>query len=133
VEALRKGKATYSAEKIRSLIDGFGTPLIEHLKEEVVTFEALEKLSIDWPAWDKKVKKMAVDNAETVTIPFLPLLQILTYIPGIRNSNRGSLSRLHFRGSLPRKVVATISLVCCSDVQMVVYAKAQGSVEVRML
>ncbi|PMD47807.1 hypothetical protein L207DRAFT_523164 [Hyaloscypha variabilis F] len=65
VEALREGKAIYSAEKIRSLIDGFGTPLVEHLKEEVVTFEALEKLSIDWPAWDKKVKKMAVDNAET--------------------------------------------------------------------
>ena len=78
VEALREGKAKFDAEKIRSLIDGFGTPLVEHLKEEIVTFEGLEKLSIDWPAWNKKVHKMAVDNAETVTIPSFPLLQVLT-------------------------------------------------------
>jgi hemerythrin-like domain-containing protein len=67
VSALREGKAKYDAGKIRSLIDAFGTALVEHLKEEITTFEALEKVNIDWPAWNKKVQEMAVKNAETVS------------------------------------------------------------------
>ena len=92
VDALREGKAKFDADKIRSLIDGFGTPLVEHLKEEVVTFEELEKLSIDWPAWNKKVQKMAVENAETVIIPSFLFRQVLTDTAGIRDSNRRDLS-----------------------------------------
>jgi hemerythrin-like domain-containing protein len=69
VTALREGKATYDGAKVRSLIDVFGTLLVEHLKEEITSFEGLEKLEIDWPAWNKKVQKLAVDGAETVSRP----------------------------------------------------------------
>jgi hemerythrin-like domain-containing protein len=72
VKALKEGKAKYDAAKVLSLIDAFGNPLVEHLKEEIASFEELEKLGdgIDWPSWDKKVKKLAVDGAETVNISF---------------------------------------------------------------
>lgn len=69
VKALREGKAKYESAKVLSLINAFGPALVEHLKEEITSFEALEKLKIDWPAWNKKVQKMAVENAETVSTP----------------------------------------------------------------
>jgi hemerythrin-like domain-containing protein len=69
VKALREEKAKYDGAKVRSLIDAFGTALIEHLKDEITSFEELQKLKIDWPAWTKKVQKLAVDGAETVGKP----------------------------------------------------------------
>jgi hemerythrin-like domain-containing protein len=70
VEALRNGKAKYDGAKVLSLVDGFGTSLTQHLKEEVASFEELEKLgsAIDWSSWEKKVMKLAVDKADTVSI-----------------------------------------------------------------
>lgn len=67
VKALREGKANYDSAKIISLMDGFAPPLVEHLAEEITTFEALDKLTIDWPVWNKKVQEEAVKNAETVS------------------------------------------------------------------
>jgi hemerythrin-like domain-containing protein len=69
VTALREGKAKYDGAKVLSLIDDFSSSLIEHLKDEVKSFEDLEKLgnTIDWKGWHKRVAKFAVDNAETVS------------------------------------------------------------------
>jgi hypothetical protein len=62
----------------------FGPALVEHLNEEVPTFEALDKLEIDWPVWNKKVQKAAVDNAETVSTSSTPwVLRILIYMVGV--------------------------------------------------
>jgi hemerythrin-like domain-containing protein len=84
VTSIREGKAKYDSTKLLSLIDVFGTALVEHLNEEVPTFEALDKLEIDWPVWNKKVQKAAVDNAETVSTSSAPwILQILMYMAGV--------------------------------------------------
>lgn len=64
VAALREGKAEYDSAKVISLIDVLAPTLVEHLHEEIPTFEALDKLEIDWPVWMKKVHKAAVDGAE---------------------------------------------------------------------
>ncbi|PMD22662.1 hypothetical protein NA56DRAFT_570060, partial [Hyaloscypha hepaticicola] len=65
--ALREGKVKYDGAKVLSLIDAFSNALLEHLKEEVTSFEELEKLgdTIDWVKWGKRVQRLAVDNAET--------------------------------------------------------------------
>jgi hemerythrin-like domain-containing protein len=80
VTALREGKAKYDSAKVLSLIDGFSKTLMDHFKEEVTSFEELEKLgnTIDWKSWGKRVQKLAVDNAETVsTSPKLKTTRIL--------------------------------------------------------
>jgi hypothetical protein len=84
VTALREGKAEYDSAKLISLIDVFATTLVEHLHEEIPTFEALDKLEIDWPLWMKKVHKAAVDNAEMVrTSSASGKLQVLMFVEGV--------------------------------------------------
>ena len=72
--ALREGKVKYDGAKVLSLIDAFSNALLEHLKEEVTSFEELEKLgdTIDCVKWCKRVQRLAVDNAETVSRFRLP-------------------------------------------------------------
>ncbi|KAK0129352.1 hypothetical protein ONS95_001280 [Cadophora gregata] len=68
VKALRAGKETYDGVKIQKLVDDFAPVLVEHLSDEIGTFEDLEKFGdkIDWKLWSKKVGEIAVKTAETV-------------------------------------------------------------------
>ena len=62
----------------------------------VPTFEALDKLEIDWPVWMKKVQKAAVDNAETVRMSSASgTLKVLMFMEGVRNSHRANQHRLY--------------------------------------
>ena len=89
VAALREGKAEYDSAKVISLIDVLAPTLVEHLHEEIPTFEALDKLEIDWPVWMKKVHKAAVDGAEMVRMSSASgKLQLLMFVEGVRNSHR---------------------------------------------
>jgi hemerythrin-like domain-containing protein len=84
VTTLREGKVEYDSAKLISLIDVFATALVEHLHEEIPTFEALDKLEIDWPVWMKKVLKAAVDNAETVRMSSASgTLKVLMFMEGV--------------------------------------------------
>ncbi|KAK0101908.1 hypothetical protein ONS95_001280 [Cadophora gregata] len=67
VKALRAGKETYDGVKIQKLVDDFAPVLVEHLSDEIGTFEDLEKFGdkIDWKLWSKKVGEIAVKTAET--------------------------------------------------------------------
>jgi len=51
------GKAKYDAGKNSFAHRSVRDCLVEHLKEEITTFEALEKVNIDWPAWNKKFRR----------------------------------------------------------------------------
>jgi len=66
VNALRAKEEEYDGQKIISLIDGFGTTLTDHLKDEIRTFEDLEQYDskIDWKGWNKMVKDIAVNTAD---------------------------------------------------------------------
>ncbi|CZR62178.1 uncharacterized protein PAC_12075 [Phialocephala subalpina] len=67
VESLREGKEEFDGERVVSLIDGFGTTLTDHLKDEIVTFEALEEYEgvIDWKAWNQMLQDIALKTADT--------------------------------------------------------------------
>lgn len=71
VNALRAKEEEYDGQKIISLIDGFGTTLTDHLKDEIRTFEDLEQYDskIDWKGWNKMVKDIAVNTADKVRVP----------------------------------------------------------------
>jgi len=60
-------KEIYSGQKIRSIIDGFGGIITDHLKDEIAFLEKLEEFGdkIDWEDIGKRVGKHAVDHAET--------------------------------------------------------------------
>jgi hemerythrin-like domain-containing protein len=69
VTALREKKEVYDGEKIIALIDGFGTTLTDHLKDEVQTFEDLGQYEskIKWKVWNKMLQDIAVKTANTVS------------------------------------------------------------------
>jgi len=68
VVALRAGTEKFDGAKVRSIIDDFGEILTLHLKEEIETFEELDKFGdkIDWKRWHKRVQETAVSTAEKV-------------------------------------------------------------------
>lgn len=70
VNALRAKEDVYDGEKIISLIDGFGTTLTDHLKDEIKTLEDLAQYEskIDWKAWNKLTQDIAVKTADKVSI-----------------------------------------------------------------
>jgi len=71
--------------------------LMDHFKEEVTSFEELEKLgnTIDWESWGKRVQKLAVDNAETVsTTP--TLFTNSNYMVEVCNPRRRDKHRFYF-------------------------------------
>lgn len=68
VNALRAKEDVYDGEKIISLIDGFGTTLTDHLRDEIKTLEDLAQYEskIDWKAWNKLTQDIAVKTADKV-------------------------------------------------------------------
>ncbi|KAE8443998.1 hypothetical protein EG329_001127 [Mollisiaceae sp. DMI_Dod_QoI] len=66
VDALMEKNEKYDGEKVVALIDGFGTTLTDHLKDEIVTFEALEQFDdkIDWKVWNKLLQDIALKTAD---------------------------------------------------------------------
>jgi len=70
IAALKAGKETFDAAKVRSIIDSFGAILTQHLSEEVESLEALEKFDdkIDWVNWNKRVGSNNVKTAEKVRL-----------------------------------------------------------------
>lgn len=71
VTGVREGTENYDGVKVRQIIDSFGTVLTDHLKDEITSFEDLEKLGekIDWPRWIKRVQEHAVGTAKKVFDP----------------------------------------------------------------
>lgn len=69
VEALRKKKEDFDGKKVVSLIDGFGTTLTDHLRDEIVTFEALQEFEgvVDWKEWNRMLKDIALKTADVVS------------------------------------------------------------------
>lgn len=72
VNALREKKEKYDGEKVISLIDGFGTTLTTHLKDEIKTLEDLGQYEerINWKEWNKLLQDIALKTADLVS-PFL--------------------------------------------------------------
>ena len=71
VTNVREGKEKYDGARVRAIIDGFGTVLTDHLKDEIASFEELERFrdKIDWKKWNKRVQDHAVGTAEKVRDP----------------------------------------------------------------
>jgi len=71
VTAAKEGKEQFDGVRVRSIIDSFGEVLTQHLTDEIVVFEELEKFGdkIDWPYWNKKCQEKAVEAGDTVRIP----------------------------------------------------------------
>jgi len=65
--ALKAGKETFDGANVRKIIDSFGPILMQHLREEVESLEALEKFGdkINWVAWSKRVSDHAIKHADT--------------------------------------------------------------------
>ncbi|KUJ16997.1 uncharacterized protein LY89DRAFT_718704 [Mollisia scopiformis] len=66
VDALMAKKEKYDGEKVIALIDGFGTTLTDHLKDEVQTFVDLAQYEskIDWKVWNKMLQDIALKTAD---------------------------------------------------------------------
>ncbi|KAH8656090.1 hypothetical protein BGZ60DRAFT_147869 [Tricladium varicosporioides] len=66
VKAVKEGKERFDAEKVRGLIDDFGSILTQHLKEEIESLEGLGKFGdkVNWEMWNKRVSDHAVKTAE---------------------------------------------------------------------
>ncbi|KAG4432198.1 hypothetical protein IFR05_012321 [Cadophora sp. M221] len=67
VKLLREGKETFDGAKVQKLLDDFAPILVQHLSDEIGTFEELETFGdkIDWKKWSKKIGEVAVKAAET--------------------------------------------------------------------
>ena len=71
VKAVRAGDAQFDGMKVRAIIDSFVEVFIQHLAEEISTFLDLEQFAekIDWPDWNKKLQKKAVEEGDRVRDP----------------------------------------------------------------
>lgn len=75
IPAVREGKEKFNGTKVRSIIDSFGAVLVQHLSEEIGTFEELDKFAekINWKDYNKKVQEKAVEAGDKVRTCEVPL------------------------------------------------------------
>lgn len=73
IPAVRERKEKFDGAKVQKIIDSFGEVLMQHLNDEIGTFQELDKYAdkIDWPAWNKAVQKKAVEAGDTVRASFI--------------------------------------------------------------
>ncbi|KAG9245755.1 hypothetical protein BJ878DRAFT_335916 [Calycina marina] len=86
VKAGKAGEIQFDGVKVQTIIDSFASIFIEHLKEEIPTFLALDKYEnkIDWPAYNAAVLEKAVKKGDTeFEIPFAIVNQDMTFEGGI--------------------------------------------------
>lgn len=67
IPAVREGKEKFDGTKVRSIIDSFGQVLVQHLSEEIGTFQELDKFTdqIDWKEYNKKVQAKVIESGDT--------------------------------------------------------------------
>lgn len=126
VQALREKKEEFDGKKVISLIDGFGTTLTDHLKDEIMTLEALEEFEevIDWKAWNQMLQDIALKTADVVSLFEIDLWYDLSLMhhEELRDSSRDDELRCPIRNTVSSGCLAYHSMVCELGVSMGLYS-----------